>query len=290
MTMIRLSGTGTKLVPTDVNVNQPRRRRRNHHDALFAAIEEISEHDRRGGVLFIGSCEPAAMATRIAQAVQRHDRSPGRWSHVALVLDWPAGARPDEVTGLECSLDPFDAKLAVPERNGVTPFRLSRYRDSRRYPNLAFGTLCSPKPAGEKGKRDKKGKDGAGESEFTARKDQLRKLALRPADDRSRYPLWEWLGVWQAFTHGVGENPLSRNIGHPGASFCESVYRSLGIDLTPGALSPSASPEVLWSTLLYWHDQLAPDRGEVRVWTSLVDPDNLARTALPPLSDADLAN
>ncbi|MCU0867456.1 MAG: hypothetical protein MUC36_27040 [Planctomycetes bacterium] len=288
---------GGKLKVNELGAATGRRRRPRNHDELIAAVEAGTKpDDRRGGVLFLGSCQPAAMVSRLAQIPQRHDRSPGRWSHVALVLDWPTGARPDQIVGLECALDPADPDAAVPERNGVTPFHMGRYRDSRRYPNMAFGALCSVPTGTESGEKKKKGR-GKDKEQVEAEtkvvaaspsggplidasfKERLRNAALRPADDTSRYPLWEWLGVWKAFVHGVGENPLGRGIAHPGAAFVEYVYRSVGIDMSPGALSPSTSPEVLWATLLYWHQHLAAGSGRIQVWTSMTDPDNLARTA-----------
>jgi hypothetical protein len=295
MSMMR-TNAGGKLEVNDLGAATGRRRRPRNHDALIAAVEgETTPDDRRGGVLFLGSCQPAAMVARLAQIPQRLDRSPARWSHVALVLDWPQGARPDQIVGLECALDPADPDAAVPERNGVTPFHLGRYRDCRRYPNMAFGALCSavhePAPADKKKRRGKDVNRGEDEAKALAAspsggplidagfKTRLRNAALQPAGDTSRYPLWEWLGVWKAFAHGVGENPLGRGIAHPGAAFIEYVYRSVGIDMSPGALSPSTSPEVLWATLLYWHDRLAAGAGQIKVWTSMTDPDNLTRTA-----------
>lgn len=218
-------------------------------EEFFADIAKVtSAADRRGGVLLIGGVSPRDLAVRYAQAGLRMDRLPSYWSHAALILDWKDRATLDDVIGVEVSLDPSEPDKQVPERNGVTLFRLARYADRDRYPNLAFGTI-----------RD---------AERTELKDEIENAALNPNRDRLRYRLWEWLGVWANYTFAetTTQNPIATEIPLPGAAFCEYAYEAAGIDLTPGATAPNACPELLWNTLLYWHDRMGPRVGRIDAW------------------------
>src|SRR5262249_38309665 len=152
----------------------------------------------------------------------------------------------------------------LPESNGVTLFHLSRCLDrDDRYPNLAFATI--------RPKQTAQGKEGSPQARAKALKD----AALTPVRDRSRYPFWEWLGVWAQYVYSSRENPLLAHVSHPGAAFCEYVYESIGIDLTPGANAPDTCPETLWSTVLYWYRQLGDSEDAVRAWSSLAPDDGL---------------
>lgn len=253
------------------------------HDDFFEQIAAgSSAQDREGGVLLVGGTSAADLAVRQAQSSLRLDRQPSSWSHAAIILSWPDGARLDQVLGAEVALRPEEPDLQVPERNGVTLFRLSRYRNHVRFPNLAFGTL---RAAGAE-----------------RRKQAIVEAVLHPMRDRLRYPLFEWLGAWQAHVHGSRDNPLGSHLAHPGAALCDYAYASAGLDITPGADAPDTCPEMLWSTLLYWYPRLAkPDtvvpettKGkppkqqgakttvpEMVAWVSRSRTESLTRTAQP---------
>ena len=277
-----------KFAVTDVHADQRRQPRALRHDEFFERIaEQSSEADRVGGVLLVGGTTAADLAVRQAQSHLRFDRLPSDWSHAAIVLSWPDGARLDQVIGAEVALSPEDDAQQVPERNGVTLFRLARYRNHVRYPNLAFGT-----------------RRAAGAEE---RKQTAVDAVLHPLRDRARYPLWEWLGAWKAFVHGSRDNPLVSHLAHPGAALCDYAYAAAGLDITPGAEAPDTSPETLWSTLLYWYPHLdradaAADAGkakdkqarraakvpQIAAWVSRSRQLSMTRTPLSPTLTADL--
>jgi hypothetical protein len=232
-------------------------------EELFSTIAKAtSAEDRRGGVLLVGGVSPRDLSVRQAQADLRLDRLPSYWSHAALVLDWRDGAKPDAVLGAEVTLDPAEPERQVPERNGVTLFRLARYAKGDRYPNLAFGTICNPK--------DKE------------LKNKIQQAALDPNRDRLRYRLWDWLGAWASYTYAPAAtaNPIATNVPLPGAAFCEYAYEAAGLDLTPGATAPNACPELLWTTLLYWYDRIGPQVGQVAAWCLVQDDESPTRRPL----------
>jgi len=243
----------------------PIKQLREHASAeeFFAAIaKKTKAEDRRGGVLLVGGVSPRDLAVRNAQAELRLDKLPSYWSHAALILDWKDGAKLDDVVGAEVTLDPIEPHKKVPERNGVTLFRLERYADRQRYPNLAFGTICSPK---------------------TGLKDRIQDAALKPNRDRLRYHLWEWLGAWSIYTYtpATSPNPVLNGIPLPGAAFCEYAYEAAGLDLTPGATAPNACPELLWTTLLRWHHRLEEQVGALKAWKLVRKDESPTRQPLP---------
>lgn len=243
----------------------PIKQLREHASAeeLFAAIaKKTKAEDRRGGVLLVGGVSPRDLAVRNAQAELRLDKLPSYWSHAALILDWKDGAKLDDVVGAEVTLDPIEPHKKVPERNGVTLFRLERYADRQRYPNLAFGTICSPK---------------------TGLKDRIQDAALKPNRDRLRYHLWEWLGAWSIYTYtpATSPNPVLNGIPLPGAAFCEYAYEAAGLDLTPGATAPNACPELLWTTVLRWHHRLEDQVGALKAWKLVRKDESPTRQPLP---------
>lgn len=231
-------------------------------DELFGIITKAtSGEDRRGGILLVGGVSPRDVVVRHAQAELRLDRLPSYWSHAAVILDWKDGAKPASVIGVEVTLDPPEPEKQVPERNGVTLFRLDHYSNRNRFPNLAFGTIC----------KTKKGL-----------KDEIVTAALNPNRDRLRYRFWEWLGAWASYTYApaAAENPIAKGIPLPGAAFCEYAYEAAGLDLTPGATAPNACPEHLWTTLLYWHHRIGTKVGTLAAWSLVRDDESPTRTPL----------
>jgi hypothetical protein len=242
---------------------------------FFGAIHaETTAEDRRCGVLLVGGMSADDLVVRQAQAHQRYDRLPSYWSHAALILRWPQGASLDEVIGVEAALDPQTRSEQVPERNGVTLFRLSRYADRESYPHLAFSTLAV------KGTR--------GPVDLKAAKDRIQEAVLNPMAEHLRFPLWGWLGLWAHYVRAPESepNPVQQGLPLPAAALCEYAYEAAGFDLTPAATAPNATPELLWATALHWYDRVGEQVDGMRLWTSVQEAKGAVRKPLPDLATA----
>lgn len=250
---------------------------------------ESSAEARRCGLLLVGGASVRDRAVRAAQGALRFDKEPSLWSHAAVVLEWPQGAAADSVVGAEVSLEPPSPADQVPERNGVTLFRLSRYLDRDRYPHLAFATFTSGERATAETTERKSSGEGARPPTMKELKDAIVSAALEPNGDRVRYPFWDWLGPWSRWIYAshAEVSPLAQGVPLPGAAFCEYAFEAARLDLTPGATGPATCPEVLWSTLLHWHKRIGDVGGEsvaVQVW-SAIDAGETARVARPTSLD-----
>lgn len=235
-----------KPVPCKLVVPRPQ----GTHEAWFRRVmAKSTPEERRGGILLAGGTSPVDLQVRHAQATLRFDRLPSFWSHAAIVLSWPDDAEPQDVVGVEVSLK-RGADGALPERNGATLFRLSDYMATSLWKNVAFAVV---KRRPSEAKPDADG--------LKAFKDELEKAALAPMSERTRYPLYSWLGVWSRFAIAGGKNPLDEGVPHPGAAFCEYVYGQAGVDLSPGATAPNVCPEILWNTARFWSKRLAQAGG-----------------------------
>lgn len=230
--------------------------------------KKTTPEERRGGILLVGGTSPQDLALRQAQAYLRLDQLPSYWSHAAIILDWPENASLDEIVGVEVTLRPEASAKQVPERNGVTLFRLSKYADQELYPHLAFSALCNPA-------------DDC--------KALIESAALTPNQHRLRYSLWDWLGAWvgYSYTPTSREAPLTQGIPLPAAAFCEYVYEVAGLDLTPGATAPNTCPEMLWSTMLYWSDEVTRAKGEFKTWSLIHTSQAHTRSPLSPTLSED---
>jgi hypothetical protein len=245
-----------------------------HEEFALAVARDSSLAERQASLLLVGGNSPRHEVIRRAQAVLRTDWLASYWSHAAVILEW--GNDLSTALGAEVALEPWRADLQVPERNGVTLFPLQRYLDERAYPNLAVATVSLPSARG----RTKK-------ATATARprvdyKQAIVEAVRNPNRDRVRYRFLEWLAAWSAYTyqpHGQA-NPLLQDIPLPAAALCEYAYEAGSMDLTPGATAPNACPEILWSTLLYWHTRMGEHIASVRIWCVLRDPTCAARTPL----------
>lgn len=223
-----------------LKVTEPSKAKTKTNEAFFAAVAKGTKPDaRRMSLLLVGGSDSASFAVRHAQATLRFDKLPSSWSHAAVILTWNGKA--EDAVGAEVHLEPVDRSKHVPERNGVTLFRLSRYLDTQLYPNLCVATLRLP-PRQDKGDP----------------KEGILAAILSPNRERIRYPFWDWLGVWARYVYNPtsSSNPLTEGMPWPGAAFCQYAFEAAGVDLAPGATAPNACPELLWSTLLYWHDRL----------------------------------
>jgi hypothetical protein len=221
------------------------------NERFFAEVAaEVGESSLHGAILLVGARDPRALALRRAQAPLRFDQRASKWSHSAFIVRWHA--EPGRAVGLEATLDPFEPRLQVPERNGVTSFSLSRYFDATRYPNLAMLIL------GFEASRPPVGADGTLPSPAERRAAAI-ETALTPVRERGRFPLWDMLGAWarHSYLPYTTPNPLLEGIPMPCASLCEYAYEAAGVDLTPGATGNDNCPEVLYATAKHWADGVA---------------------------------
>ncbi|HKU41635.1 MAG TPA: hypothetical protein VJR89_25935 [Polyangiales bacterium] len=231
---------------------------------LLQAVAKTSDAERgRGAILLVGRRDWRSIQVRRAQAPLRYDRRSSYFSHAALITDWDPN-KPERSRGLEASLDPDRGAAAVPERNGVTPFRLTRYLDDDTYPNLALITL-DLKATQEPGASGKPVERSGGE-----RKRELIHAARNPCRRRDDFPLWDGIGEWLKYTYSPERtpNPLLQGVSLPGAAFCEYAYASIQIDITPAASNRQTCPELLWATFLRWQEGLlatSVDRIEILV-------------------------
>ena len=242
------------------------RKRGKHRDILKKISSETTEKCRTGAILLVGGVGHDDLMVRQAQAHLRFDRCVSAWSHAAIILEWPEGASPKNVIGAEVALMPMNGEAQLPECNGVTLFTLDRYMDDKRYPNLGLCVL----PMGSA--------DKAGEPMKKCKK-TIMDSATKPLALTDRFPLWEQIGAWKNFVHGNQRNPLKEQIPHPGASFCEAVYRSAGLDPSSSATDQHSCPEVLWSSLLYWYNSVDRRKETLRVYRHRQD--NVGGPRLP---------
>jgi hypothetical protein len=219
--------------------------------------KETKPEERSGCLLLVGGRRHSDLMVRQAQAPLRLDRMLSPWSQASVILDWPKTDDPSEVMGVEVSLTPSSAAVHLPERNGVSLFRLSDYMDDAQFPNMGAAILCNTK--------------GKSNEHVKAKRDAIHRAALRPAEEQMRFPLFDWIGEWQNYVYGAEGNPLLRQIPHPGAAFCEQVFRSANLDPTASATNLNTCPEVIWSSLLYWYGCLHHDKGGLAVFSRRSD-------------------
>jgi hypothetical protein len=254
---------------------------------------------RRGALLLVGGRDPLALAVRRAQGLLRYDRRPSYWSHAALLLGWPGD--PAGAFGVEVALDARSARHQTPERNGVTSFRLARYLNKSRYPNLGvFLIEFAPDAAASTPERapdapasaPEYAPDVAAEGTRAARPSRglsdVIAAALEPNRERTRYPWWDNLAPWARYAYApdATPNPLLEGVPLPAASLCEYAYGAAGIDLVPGATANHTCPELLWATMRRWARRLE-DIGALRIngFAVLRDPHATPLAESPSLAD-----
>jgi hypothetical protein len=246
--------------------------------------KKVGAEALNGAILLIGARDSRAMALRHAQGALRFDRRASKWSHAALIVQWAASA--GETSAVEVSLDPTDITLQVPERNGVTAFRLSRYFDSQRYPNVALAVLGFEPPPGTATLSK-----GAARSDALAPRERhaaVLAAALNPNRDRERFPLWDTLAPWARYAYAphTTPNPLLEGIPLPSAALCEYAYEAAAVDLTPGATGNHNCPEVLYATMKHWAEGLKQTEGvSVRIFSVVRDECGTPQMELSPALD-----
>lgn len=215
---------------------QPVNPKRSNEEFFRAAWPELTGDAPACALLLVGGSDFRSVALRQAQAVLRFDRRPSHFSHAAVLLDFDP-KQPGRSRGVEVSFEPQEPALHVPERNGVTVFRLERYFDAERYPNLGLCGLALGEAAGA----------------------ALRKAARLPLRDPSRYPLWDRLGTWARYAYSKERvpNPLLEGQGMPSALWCECVLEAADVPLALSATDNNVCPELLWATLKHFQPELS---------------------------------
>ena len=195
-----------------------------------------------GTLLLVGGTDLIHFRLRIAQSHLRQDLTPSSWSHVGIVREGPGG-----LTVSEVALDPPSGFTDMPRSNGIQTAPLTRYDDTRRFPNVAL--LRFPLGDGQVG-------DGI----------------ARVRDERGLLDLGALILPWLAYVWGVGlpANPLLSATGIPSAVFTEAVFGALRQELTPGLATRSSCPEAIWQSARYWYPYytLAAADPETRTGTS----------------------
>ena len=232
--MIATRQSGARKENTKLK-EQRRRPRQTNSQWLAAAVKQ---GDGAGRVLLLGGNSLTDFRIRIAQSHARQDMLPSFWSHAA-ILKGKAGEGDWDL--YEVSLDPPGGFGIVPKNNGVQEGKLSRYDDSKRFPNIAYIHL-SVKPE-------------ALRENVTSFADAVEKAVDTFRRQRSVIDASSCLIEWLAFVWGTGgkANPLLKEVGVPSAVFVESVFAIAGLELTPGIASQSSCPEAIWQSAKWWH-------------------------------------
>jgi hypothetical protein len=233
------------------------------NEKFFADVaREVGVSALHGSVVLLGGRSSRSLAIRRAQAPLRFDRRSSYWSHAALIVRF--GDEPGESVGVEATLDPEDRAKQVPERNGVTPFSLSRYFDEQKYPNIALMVVGFEARSAAKG-----------ESSLPTPSERRRAAlaaALQPNRNRERYPFWDGLAIWSRYATSPHStpNPLLEGVPLPAAALCEYAYEAAGLDLTPGVTGNNNCPEILYATAKHWAAGLGQSQAAVVRMFSLV--------------------
>jgi hypothetical protein len=227
---------------------------------FFAKIAtETAPDDRRGAILLVGGSDFRSTAVRRAQAPLRFDLHTSYWSHAALLTEWPS-TDPATAKGVEATLDLVSGSQHQPGDNGVTLFTLARYLDDAAYPNLCVALIAGAPPTS--GPTDLPAVDPGW-------RDAVIAAATQPNGGRPQFTFYNWIADWLRYVMlpYTTPNPLNEGIPHPGAAFIDYVTSVAGLDLTPGATSPSTAPEHLWATFLHWHAHVGERWGTLKVYS-----------------------
>jgi hypothetical protein len=180
-------------------------------------------------IVLVGGSSTTAFRLRVAQSHVRHDLIPSYWSHVMLLgkIARNVGTTPI----YEIALEPPQGFAFPPPTNGLQRSRLSQYRDTRLFPNIALLRV----PVSQQETLD------------ALDSFQRQRAVLDAVDLMIR---------WLAFVWGVARsgNPLLEGYGMPSAAMLDIVLGVVGYDLTPGLESRVSCPEAIWQAAKWWHE------------------------------------
>ena len=187
----------------------------------------ISDYTNEAWVLLLGGTDPYAFRLRVAQSHVRHDMSPSRWSHTAILS--PRNDNPESWELCEISLQPHSGFGFPASTNGVQRGTAARYTDAEKFPNLAVLRM---------------------DMKWEAVSKALHQFQRQ----RTTIDAKELILHWLAFVWGVGRsgNPLLDGHGIPSAVMVETVFAATGYDLTPGLESGASCPEAIWQSARWW--------------------------------------
>ena len=205
----------------------------------------IPDDSNEVAVLLLGGTDPYAFRLRVAQSHVRHDMSPSRWSHSAIL--YPEKDDSGSRMLYEISLQPHGGFGFPASTNGVQQATVDRYRNEAEFPNLAVLWM------------------GVTWDDVS--------IALHKFQrQRTTIDAKELILYWLAFVWGAGRsgNPLLEGHGIPSAAMVESVIGATGYDLTPGLESRASCPEAIWQSARWW-DTYYLEQGKVPIqghWTT----------------------
>jgi hypothetical protein len=181
---------------------------------------------RPGAIVLLGGSNVVDFRLRVAQSHLRHDMMPSFWSQVGVLVS--------RDTFLTVPLDERLQPSRVAAINAIHECRLAAYDEPARYPNVAIVNFAEPG-------------------------DSIVDNARRLQTQRSAIDLPNLLVTWLAFAWGAAAtpNPLTRNVGIPGAALVETAFGIAGIELTPGVASAASCPEAIWQSAIWWHEYYA---------------------------------
>jgi hypothetical protein len=191
--------------------------------------QNLETPDEYTHIALLGGISTTAFRLRVAQSHVRHDLIPSYWSHAMLLgkIARNVGATPI----YEIALEPPQGFAFPPPTNGLQRGRLSQYRDTRLFPNIALLRVSVSQQA-----------------TLDALASFQRQRAVLDAVDL--------MIRWLAFVWGVARsgNPLLEGYGIPSAAMLEIVFGVVGYDLTPGLESRASCPEAIWQAAKWWHE------------------------------------
>lgn len=240
---------------TPVPVQSPVKEGDTNRAFFDAAAIRLEKEALTCAILLVGGADARSIAVRRAQAPLRFDRRMSDFSHAAILTHPQAGVAS---RGVEVNLLAPRPMAQMPVCNGVTEFTLADYVDRDAFPNLALLTFTDATPDSRSGEGEQSGLPTAAEI-----KTQMHKALAEPNSDRIRYPLWDQLAPWAAYSYApdTADNPLLHGTPHPAAALCELAFSAAGIDITPGATDNHACPEHLWATFKHWGQRLVDAAG-----------------------------
>ncbi|MGF7212777.1 hypothetical protein GGE65_007412 [Skermanella aerolata] len=183
--------------------------------------EWLDRHNNKDGILLLGGTSVDHFRVRVAQSSLRRDMLPSFWSLCGILIN----------DGESVVSAPFDLSdvSAVPSCNGIQECPIEKYKDPRRYPNIAL-------------------------IRFAETHKNVHRDIARVQGDRSIIDLPALMLPWLGFIWGASgsANPLQNGTGVPSAAFVETVFAMAGFELTPGLSSASSCPEAIWQSAKWW--------------------------------------
>lgn len=209
-----------------------RQRSENNAGWLNRALKKLDLKDVKQWtlVVLVGGVDQMSFRLRLAQSHLRRDMLPSYWSECLL-----AEVRGGDITKARLHYVPLiqPDQTFAPSRNGVVASAVDSFSSADDWPNVAL--LAFP----------------------MAQKEVLAYLE-RFKESRDMLDALAHIVQWLAFAWGTNgtPNPVHQGIGLPSASMVGVVCAAAQLDVAPGMPVKGACPEVLWSTVNYWHEQV----------------------------------